>query len=317
VPGKFFRKYWKTVLINKKPKPDKCWSNWADLNEIDRVYLPNCLLPEDQTLPQGIKRIAAAVEYNGRAFCGWQRQSHSPSVQQAVERALSFVADHNITVVCAGRTDTGVHATNQIIHFDTGAERQPHNWIRGANSRLPEGVRLHWLSEIEGHFHARFSALSRTYRYIICNEPEPPALFRGLVTWCRADLDHEVMHNAAQALLGEQDFSSFRAAGCQSRTPFRFVERIQVQRQGPLVVVEITANAFLHHMVRNIVGTLMAVGRHHRTPEWPGQLLALRDRTRAEPTAPADGLYLVSVHYPSRFMLPRLTPGPYLVKGNY
>jgi len=272
------------------------------------------LLPEDQGLPSDISRIAAAVEYNGRSFCGWQRQSHSPSVQQAVEEALSFVANEPIVVACAGRTDTGVHATNQIIHFDTKAQRAPENWIKGCNSRLPEGVRLHWASAVSGHFHARFSALSRTYRYIISNEPVQPALFRGLVTWCRAGLNEEWMNDGAQGLLGENDFSSFRAAGCQSNTPFRCVENVRVYRQGRLVIVEITANAFLHHMVRNIVGALLAVGRGLQPQTWPGELLALKDRTQAEATAPSDGLYLVSVAYPERFNLPLLSQGPAFVR---
>lgn len=270
-------------------------------------------MPEDQDLPSGISRIAAAVEYNGRSFCGWQRQSHSPSVQQAVEEALSFVADETIVVACAGRTDTGVHATNQIIHFDTQARRASANWIQGANSRLPEGVRLHWASSVSGHFHARFSARSRTYRYIITNEPVQPALFRGLVTWCRANLDADAMNEAAQGLLGENDFSSYRASGCQSNTPFRFIEKVQVSRQGRLVVVEITANAFLHHMVRNVVGALLAVGRGLRPRSWPAELLALKDRTLAEATAPSDGLYLVAVTYPDEFEIPALGKGPAFV----
>jgi len=257
--------------------------------------------------------MAAAVEYSGRNFCGWQRQSHSPSVQGVVEAALSFVANEAVTIACAGRTDTGVHATNQIIHFDTTAKRQPHNWIRGANTRLPENVRLHWLAQVDGRFHARFSALSRTYRYIICNEPVPPAIFRGLMTWCKEPLDEGLMHNAAQGLLGENDFSSFRAAACQSRSPFRCVENISVYRQGTLVVIEITANAFLHHMVRNIAGVLLAVGRGDRPENWPRELLLLRDRNRGEITAAPDGLFLVSVAYPSCHQIPALDPGPHFI----
>ncbi|MGD9661668.1 MAG: tRNA pseudouridine(38-40) synthase TruA [Porticoccaceae bacterium] len=280
------------------------------------VYLRNSLLPEGRKLPEGVLRMAAAVEYNGRHFCGWQRQSHSPSVQAAVEQALSFVANEAVTIACAGRTDTGVHATNQIIHFDTTAERQPHNWIRGANTRLPENVRLHWLARVDGRFHARFSALSRTYRYIICNEPVPPAIFRGLMTWCKEPLDEGLMHSAAQGLLGENDFSSFRAAGCQSRSPFRCVEKISVYRQGSLVVIEVTANAFLHHMVRNIAGVLLAVGRRQKQENWPRELLALRDRAQGEVTAPPDGLFLVSVAYPQHCGVPSFQPGPYFVAPN-
>ncbi|HEY8385346.1 MAG TPA: tRNA pseudouridine(38-40) synthase TruA [Porticoccaceae bacterium] len=278
-----------------------------------RDYLPNGLMPEGQELPEGIRRFAAAVEYNGSQFCGWQRQSHSPSVQAVIEQALSSVADEPVTVACAGRTDTGVHGTNQIIHFDTRARRQPRNWLLGANTRLPDAVRLHWVGEVPGSFHARFAATARTYRYIISNEPVRPALFRGLLTWCKEPLDADIMHRAAQHLLGENDFSSYRSAGCQSRTPFRCVDAVRVWRQRQLVIIEITANAFLHHMVRNIAGVLMAVGRGDRSVSWPAELLALRDRTQGEVTAPPDGLYLVGVSYPAGFNLPSFEPGPVFV----
>lgn len=278
-------------------------------------YHPNCLIPEDQSLPDGINRIAAAVEYNGRTFCGWQRQSHSPAVQQAVEQALSFVANESITTVCAGRTDTGVHATNQIVHFDTRAQRDSHNWIQGANSRLPDGVRLHWAGKMEKDFHARFAASSRTYRYVIYNGRVPSALFRGMVTFCKAELDEADMQQAARALLGERDFSSYRAAGCQSRTPFRNVQEILVWRQGALVIVEVKANAFLHHMVRNIVGALFAVGRREKPVSWPAELLDLKDRTAGEMTAPSDGLYLVNVEYPLSFPIPHFDKGPLFVSS--
>lgn len=277
-------------------------------------YLPNCLMPEGMEFPPGIRRFAAAVEYNGGLFCGWQRQSHSPSVQGAVEAALSSVAAMPVALVCAGRTDTGVHATNQIIHFDTGARREARNWLLGANTRLPDAVRLHWVTEIAPGFHARFSATARTYRYLISNEPVRPALFRGLLTWCREPLDTVAMDSAAQCLLGEQDFSSFRSAGCQSKSPFRRVDAIRVYRRGQLVVIEVTANAFLHHMVRNIAGVLMAVGRGERKPGWVAELLAARDRTRGEITAPPDGLYLVSVRYPEHFGVPSFAPGPAFVE---
>lgn len=278
-----------------------------------RDYLPNGLMPEGAELPPGIRRFAAAVEYHGGLFCGWQRQSHSPSVQGAVEAALSSVAAAPVTLVCAGRTDTGVHATNQIIHFDTAARREPRNWLLGANTRLPDAVRLHWVGEVPASFHARFSATARTYRYLISNEAVRPALFRGLLSWCKEPLDAAAMDSAARHLVGEQDFSSFRSAGCQSKTPFRRIDAIGVYRRGQLVVIEVTANAFLHHMVRNIAGVLMAVGRGERSPGWVAELLAARDRTRGEITAPPDGLYLVAVTYPERFALPPFTPGPVFV----
>ncbi len=276
-------------------------------------YLPNCLMPEGCELPPGIRRFAAAVEYNGSRFCGWQRQSHSPSVQAAVEQALASVANEPVTVICAGRTDTGVHGTNQIIHFDTAARRLPRNWLLGANTRLPDAVRLHWVGEVPARFHARFSATARTYRYVISNEPVRPALFRGMLTWCREPLDADAMDRSAQQLLGENDFSSFRSAGCQSRTPFRCVDAIRVWRQGRLVVIEVSANAFLHHMVRNIAGVLMAVGRGERPEAWVGELLAARDRDQGEVTAPPDGLYLVGVTYPDGYGLPALELGPSFV----
>ncbi len=288
-----------------------CWDSFPEGRSTEyRTGLQSEVAPAPPA-----RRIAAAVEYNGRGFCGWQRQSHSPSVQAVVEGALSFVADEPLTVVCAGRTDSGVHATNQLVHFDTSVSRAPVNWIRGANSRLPEGVRIHWAAEMETDFHARFSATARTYRYLIWNAPVAPAIFGGYMTWCRSALDEDAMHRAAQGLLGENDFSSFRAAGCQSRSPWRCVSRISVVRSARLLVLEITANAFLHHMVRNIAGCLIAVGQGRRARDWPECLLALRDRTRGDETAPAEGLYLVAVDYPPRYGIPTFPPGPALLEA--
>lgn len=278
--------------------------------------MANGLVPEGQNLPSGIARIAAAVEYDGSSFCGWQRQTHSPSVQAEIEAALSVVANQPITVACAGRTDTGVHGTNQIIHFDSSAERSARNWLLGANANLPFGVRLHWVSEMPAQFHARFSATARTYRYLIANQAQRPAIFHRWLTWEKGPLDHSRMHEAAQHLLGEQDFSSFRAAGCQSRSPNRNVHAIRVWRQGELVVVEITANAFLHHMVRNIVGSLIEVGRQAQPVDWLEILLQKRDRTQAPATAPANGLYLVKVAYPEIFNVPTFTPGPQFISSD-
>jgi len=276
-------------------------------------YLPNGLVPEGEVLPEGVKRIAAAVEYDGSAFCGWQRQTHSPSVQFHVEAALTQVANERITVACAGRTDTGVHATNQVIHFDTRADRNPKNWVLGVNANLPFGIRLHWAEERPPQFHARFSARARTYRYLIVNQPQRSALFYHWLTWEKRPLDEVQMHRAAQLLLGERDFSSFRAAGCQSNTPNRNVHAAKVWRQGDLVILEITANAFLHHMVRNIAGALLCVGRGDYAYTWPGELLALSDRTQAPPTAAPNGLYLVGVNYPDEFDVPLFKPGPQFI----
>ncbi len=262
-----------------------------------------------------LKRIAAAVEYDGSAFCGWQRQSHSPGVQEAVEKALSAVANEPVQLFCAGRTDTGVHSTNQIVHFDTRAERQPRNWLLGTNANLPDSIRIHWVSEVSADFHARFSATARTYRYIIDNRPARPALFHRGLTWFRHPLDEVKMHEAAQCLLGEQDFSSFRAAGCQSNSPNRNVHHARVWRQQELVIFEIKANAFLHHMVRNLAGALIRIGEGRESPDWLGQLLALKDRTRAPATAAAAGLYLVAVDYPAEYAIPEFPPGPLLVQS--
>ena len=276
-------------------------------------YLSNGLVPEGEGLPEGVKRIAAAVEYDGSAFCGWQRQTHSPSVQFHVEAALTQVANERISVACAGRTDTGVHATNQIIHFDTRAERNPRNWVLGVNANLPFGIRLHWVEEQSPQFHARFAATARTYRYLIVNQPHRSALFYHWLTWEKRLLDESRMHTAVQQLLGENDFSSFRAAGCQSNSPNRNVHAASVWRQGELVILEITANAFLHHMVRNITGALMCIGRGDYPVEWLGALLEKRDRTQAPPTAAPNGLYLVRVNYPQHFDVPIFKPGPQFI----
>ena len=228
---------------------------------------------------------------------------------------MTTVANESVVVACAGRTDTGVHGTNQIIHFDTRAERQSRNWLLGTNANLPYGIRLHWVEEMPSQFHARFSATARTYRYVITNQPQRSALFHHWLTWEKKTLNEKMMDQAAQHLLGENDFSSFRAAGCQSNTPNRNVHAVKVWRQASLVILEITANAFLHHMVRNIVGSLLCVGRGERPADWLGDLLESRDRTKAAPTAPSNGLYLVKVSYPNQFGIPEFTLGPQFVAG--
>ena len=277
------------------------------------AYRRNCQMRPSDPMPQGMHRIAAVVEYDGSVFCGWQRQSHSPSVQAEVERALSKVAAEPITVACAGRTDTAVHGTNQVIHFDTPAVRDPHNWILGANANLPNSIRLHWAAEMPQTFHARYSATARTYRYVIANEPFRPALCHAGLTWQRKPLDEGRMQAGAAYMLGERDFSSFRAAGCQSKTPMRNMHYVAVWRQGSLVIIELRANAFLLHMCRNIAGALMAVGCGEREPQWIDKLLSLKDRNQADVTAPPNGLYLVNVDYPKEFALPELVPGPHFV----
>lgn len=249
-------------------------------------------------------KFAACIEYDGSPFYGWQRLGHAPTVQACVEQALSTVAAEPVQVVCAGRTDTGVHALGQVIHFETSAVRPGRGWLFGTNAHLPEGVAMRWIQPVAEEFHARFSAYSRRYRYIILNRTARPALLHKRVHWLHGVLDAEAMHQAAQALVGEQDFSSFRAAGCQARHAVREITAVQVSREQDFIHVDIAANAFLHHMVRNIVGSLLKVGAGERPPDWIAALLALRDRTQAGMTAPAGGLYFVHVAYPEVFGLP-------------
>jgi len=258
-----------------------------------------------ETDRQQASRIALGVEYDGSRFCGWQMQSHGTrTVQDEIEKALSRVADHPVRVVCAGRTDTGVHATGQVVHFDTHAHRKLKAWVMGVNAHLPGDVCVHWAKQVDAEFSARFSAVLRSYRYVIQQRAARPALYSHRVTWVYNDLDIEAMCTAAQALLGENDFSSFRSSACQSEHAMRFVESIGVSAESEFVYIDIRANAFLHHMVRNIVGSLLKVGAGERPVAWMAELLALKDRTQAGPTAPADGLYLVAVQYPDEYELP-------------
>lgn len=249
-------------------------------------------------------RWAAGVEYSGAEFSGWQAQYHAPSVQGTLEAALSQVADHRVETVAAGRTDAGVHGYQQVVHFDSGAARTPYAWLLGVNTNLPPGVSLRWVQEVPADFHARFSARSRTYRYLIHNARARSALLAGRAAWFARELDAEAMHRAAQALVGEQDFSAFRDAECQSRSPMRCVHAVSVRRQDRFVAIDIRANAFLHHMVRNIAGSLIEVGIGKRAEEWIAELLAARQRTRAGMNAPACGLYFVHAEYPAEFAIP-------------
>lgn len=249
-------------------------------------------------------RLALGVEYAGSAYAGWQRQPHAPSVQADLERALSLVATHPVDVVCAGRTDTGVHALAQVIHFDTAVVRPLRAWVLGTNSELSPEVAVQWAAIVPDDFHARYSALARTYRYLILNRATRSPVFRQRAWWVRAPLDAERMHATAQVFVGQHDFSAFRAAGCQSRVPVRRLASLSVRRDGELLTVEVTANAFLHHMVRNLVGTLVEVGDGSRPPEWVAGVLAARDRRLSGPTAPPDGLYFAQVRYDARFGLP-------------
>jgi tRNA pseudouridine38-40 synthase len=255
-------------------------------------------------------RIALVLEYDGSQYHGWQAQTGLHTVQQAVEYALSKVADCSVSIVCAGRTDTGVHATNQVIHFDCDKVRSVRAWIHGANSFLPKDICVKWGRELSEDFHARYSATSRRYRYVIYNGTIRPALLRSNVTWQYRQLDYRLMHEAAQHLLGENDFTSFRSVECQSNTPMRHVHTLQVSRIGDLVIIDITANAFLHHMVRNIAGVLIAVGSGKHPVSWVDDVLKAKDRRLGAETAPAYGLYLVQVTYPQEFSILLNSPGP-------
>lgn len=248
-------------------------------------------------------RIALMVEYDGSQYHGWQAQSGLHTIQDRLESALSRVANQPIEVVCAGRTDTGVHAIGQIIHFDSANIRTIRAWIHGANTYLPKDICVKWGSEVPDAFHARYSALSRRYRYVILNTPIRPALFRGNVTWQYRQLDHHLMHEAAQHLLGEQDFTSFRSMECQSKSPMRNLLALSVERMGDRVVIDVTANAFLHHMVRNIAGVIMAVGTGRRPVSWVADVLAAKDRKMGAETAPPYGLYLAEVKYPEEYKM--------------
>jgi len=254
-------------------------------------------------------RIAAGIEYDGHDFCGWQRLVQARSVQAELEKALSKVADHAVHCVCAGRTDSGVHAQQQIIHFDTEAMRPDHAWLLGGNSYLPKDISIRWIAAVKNDFHARFKAEARSYRYVILNNPVRPAILADKVTWVRKPLQVDVMQQAAQYLVGEHDFTSFRATACEANTPVRHVMRADVTRIDNFVYLDIKANAFLYHMVRNIAGVLISIGQGDHSPEWTQQLLQARDRTQGGVTAPPDGLYLVSAHYPEKWGIPR-SPKP-------
>lgn len=253
-----------------------------------------------------IMRIALGIEYAGNEFFGWQFQPHARNVQACVEAALSKVANHPVKVVCAGRTDSGVHALGQVIHADVTAQRSTHSWLMGTNANLPKDVSVLWVQPVDDNFHARFSAHARHYRYVILNRPTRPALLVKRVTWEFKPLNVELMQAAANYLLGTHDFSSYRTVACQAKNPTRTVSRLTVSRVNEQVIIEISANAFLHHMVRNIAGVLMTIGCGEQPPEWADTVLEARDRTVGGVTAPADGLYLCSVDYPTAYVFPKV-----------
>jgi len=252
-------------------------------------------------------RIALGIEYDGSGFCGWQIQSRSPSVQACVEKALGNVANHPVRVHCAGRTDTAVHALNQVVHFDTESIRDSRAWVNGSNANLPMEISVLWAMQVPEHFHARFSARKRTYRYVIFNRKIRPTFLSKRVVWDYRPLDVLRMQDAAQYLLGENDYNAYRAAGCQAKSPVRTIYHIDIKRKNEIILVDIMANAFLHHMVRNIAGVLMSIGAGERPTQWSKQVLESKDRRLGGITAAAHGLYLVEIGYPEEFNLPAAT----------
>ena len=249
-------------------------------------------------------RIALGIEYDGSAFCGWQSQPHCDAVQDALERAVERIAGHPVRLVCAGRTDTGVHALGQVAHFDTDADRPDSAWVRGVNAHLPDSVAVNWACQVDDSFHARYLACRRRYRYLLLNRSTRPALRSRQVGWFHLPLDEVRMQAAANLLLGEHDFSAFRAAECQARSPVKVIYEATVRRAGEMITFDFVANAFLHHMVRNMVGSLVYVGKGSQPVEWILELIASRDRAKAAPTFSPAGLYLVAVDYPSPWSFP-------------
>lgn len=260
-------------------------------------------------------RLALCIEYAGEHYKGWQTQKFDklPTVQENVEMALSKVAAHPVSVICAGRTDSGVNGTYQIIHFDSPAKRSERAWVLGTNSNLPQDISVQWAKVVDESFHARFSALQRRYRYIIYSNPVMPAVLAKGVTWTHKALNLEAMQKAAQYLKGEHDFSSYRAVACQAKSPVRTITDIDVLQCGELIVLDVQANAFLHHMIRNIAGVLMTIGAGEAEPIWAQQVLDARDRRKGGVTAPSHGLYFVDVKYPEQYQLPASKLGPFFL----
>lgn len=247
---------------------------------------------------EGMQRVAFGVEYHGAQYNGWQRQKNTVSVQGELEKALSVVANHPVQVQCAGRTDSGVHASAQVVHFDSPAKRNERNWLLGVNANLPDDIAVHWVKRVDERFHARFSAIVRRYRYIILAQHPRSALLAKKVTWSRAVLDEVKMHAAAQHLVGTHDFTSYRALHCQAKSPVRTMHSLDVSREGDFIYLDVSGNAFLHHMIRNIAGVLMAIGAGDKDVDWSREILEQRDRRQGGVTAKPWGLYLVHVEYP-------------------
>lgn len=251
-------------------------------------------------------KYALVIEYDGSSFSGWQRQSHASTVQQCVEHAISKVANHEIGIACAGRTDAGVHALAQVVHFETNVRRSKRSWILGINSNLPATIVIKNIIPVDEDFHARFSAHARTYRYMINNEPVRSALLAQRATWERVPLDEKRMSDGAEYLVGEHDFTSFRALACQAHSPVRHIHHLTVAREGSILTIDVKANGFLHHMVRNLAGVLMSIGRHEHHEDWALEVLEAQDRALAGVTAPAQGLYFMAVDYDEKYAINRI-----------
>lgn len=260
------------------------------------------------TASRAVQRLALGLSYRGQAYHGWQSQSDGRTVQDVLEKALATFAGQGVGTVCAGRTDAGVHALNQVVHLDTPLQREPFSWVRGSNRFLPADVAVQWCRPVAASFHARNSARGRRYRFIVLESPVRPSLETGLAGWVFRPLDGDAMRQAAQQLLGEHDFSSFRASACQSPTPVKTLRTIDITRRGAYWCFDFEASAFLQHMVRNIMGCLVAVGSGRQSPAWMGEVLAARDRDAAAPTFPPDGLYFVGPHYDASHGLPAAAP---------
>ena len=256
------------------------------------------------------QRIALGLEYDGRGFHGWQTQPDGNTVQDHLERALAVIHGAPVATTTAGRTDAGVHAVGQVVHFDTGAVRTLRSWVLGANANLPNDIVIRYAVEVDATFHARYSALARSYRYVVLNRPVRPAIEAHRVAWIIEPLDVARMREGARHLVGEHDFSAFRAAQCQSKSPVRRLGEFVIEQDGPHIVFRVTANAFLHHMVRNLVGTLLAVGSGEQEPDWVRRVLENRVRADAGVTAPAGGLYLAGVQYPPGYGVGSAEAGP-------
>lgn len=277
------------------------------------VYKRNCDTSHC-AFPDDMQRVALGIEYAGHLFHGFQSQPHDQeTVQSGLESALTLIANEPIKLVCAGRTDAGVHATNQVVHFDTVAKRNDRAWLRGANTQLLEGISIRWAQNVTPDFHSRFSATSRVYRYVIYNSHTPSALLKHYVTWDRRRFDLNAMIAASRALIGRHDFNAYRASMCQANNPVRDMRRIDITQQGEFIIIEVEATAFLYHMVRNIVGVLTAIGAGEKAVSWAGEVLESRDRQCGGVTAPPDGLYLVKIDYDASFSLPIRPQGPYFL----